>query len=81
MKKAKKAAVIVLSVIALWACLFAVDFIRVNSGNAPVFCVETDVGCYSGLGYSYSVSPHLVTGKQEYELCILGCPVVSTFTN
>ena len=79
----KRIFIIVGIVIFLWLAVFAVDCIAVAGfGCPPIFCVKnTDEARYCGLGYSYVVSPHPVSGKTEYCMYIFGNEVRSTFTN
>ncbi|MDO5558943.1 MAG: hypothetical protein Q4F95_05035 [Oscillospiraceae bacterium] len=81
MKKIKKITVIILIVILLWLVMFIVDYLRVVSEKAPVFCVQTKDGCYTGAGYSYEMYPHIITGKKEYSLSFFGRIIKSNYTN
>ncbi len=81
MKRLKKASAVILIIVLLWVAAFSVDYISAAAGNKPVFCVRTDETNYIGLGYSYLMYPHIITGKQEFALYFLGLEVKSTFTN
>ena len=66
-----------------WFCFFVVDYCSVVfNGKPPIFCVgDTTDSHYVGIGYSYDVYPHPITGKVEYQLSVLGSSIESTFTN
>ena len=81
MKKAKRAAKIILIAVIIWLGIFLVDYSIIINESRPVFCIETEKGCYSGIGYSFETYTHIVTGKTKYALYIFGQPVESNFTN
>lgn len=80
----KKILFIVLAVIIVWISLLVVDNLRVAKYEQnPLFCIETDNGSnhYAGLGYSFDIYSHPITGEFQYGLNIFGISVKSTFTN
>lgn len=80
MKKGKVFIKTVVIFLALWMLAALIDFGMVISGNHPIFCIKSD-SFHQGLGYSYVISAHPITGKNEYCLYIFGCPITSDFTN
>lgn len=72
---------IVAAVLLLWFAAGFTDYAMAESGKAPVFCIEQKDGVYVGLGYSYEMYPHLITGKNEYALYLFGNLIKSNFTN
>ena len=72
---------IVAAVLLLWFAAGFTDYVMAESGNAPVFCIEQSDGVYAGLGYSYEMYPHPITGKNEYALYLFGNLIKSNFTN
>lgn len=80
MKRLKVAATIAATIVFLWAVIIFVDYGRVVKGDYPVFCINND-GYYQGLGYSYDIYPHPITGKVEYCFYLFGQEIESTFTN
>ncbi len=81
MSKIKIIIVLVIAVafIYLWVCV--TDFLFTVSGGKPFFCIRDKENNYYGLGYSYFVYDHPITGKSEYAFYIMGNLVHSTFTN
>lgn len=80
----KKAAKIIIAIIIAYIIIFITDFTLVLNEKNPVFCIiksskETDL-CH-GLGYTYEITPHPITGKREYTLFIFGQAVSSNVTN
>ena len=74
----------ILAVIAAYTAVFTTDRILISNEKPPIFCLkkENESGStYYGLGYSYEVCPHIITGKREYALYIFGQLVTSNFTN
>ncbi len=65
MKIFKTAAAIISAVVFLWVLIIFADYGRVVMGNQPFFRISSS-GVYQGLGYSYEIYPHPVTGKAEY---------------
>lgn len=80
-EKSKKAAKIIFTAVIIWLGIFLVDYSIIINESRPVFCIETEKGCYSGIGYSFETYAHIVTCKTEYALYIFGRPVKSNFAN
>lgn len=80
MKKSKIAAAVAATAVFLWAAVIFVDYGRAVTGEYPIFCIGND-GHYRGLGYSYDMYPHPVTGKVEYCFYLFGLEMESNFTN
>ena len=80
----KKAITVIIIAITAYAAVFAADFIMILNEKPPVFCIKKESASYItyyGLGYSYEICPHIITGKKEYVLCILGQEISSNLTN
>jgi len=83
-KKVKKAVAIVALA---WACIFAIDFVRVSNFERPVFSVlvngadDGGSGTYAGLGYWTEIEGNFVTedvtkwGVTQYDMKLLGIRV------
>ncbi|MDE7194542.1 MAG: hypothetical protein K2O14_11315 [Oscillospiraceae bacterium] len=67
-------------IIFLYAAVVFVDYGRAVNGSYPIFCINNN-GHYQGLGYSYDMYPHPITGEVEYSFYLFGCQVESNFTN
>lgn len=80
MTKRKIIIMTVAIVLFLWAAVGLVDYGRAVNGNYPIFCINNN-GHYQGLGYSYDMYPHPITGKVEYSFYLFGCQMESNFTN
>lgn len=79
MRKALKIACIALLI---WCGIFAVDWFCVTAlEKPPVFCIETAHGEYCGLGYTFGLTVHPVTGKTEYWMTVFGRLASSNITN
>lgn len=66
----------------IWLGIFAADWVRViGMEKPPVFCIETADGEYRGLGYTYGLTVHPVTGKTECWLTVFGIYAGSNITN
>lgn len=79
-----KVKVVICSVVAVILIYFSVciaDFLLVVNGGNPLFCIKEAENNYNGLGYSYVIYSHPITGKSEYAFYILGNLAQSTFTN
>ena len=81
MSKIKMAIFSVVAVILIYFSVCITDFLLVTNGNNPLFCINDGDNNYNGLGYSYVIYDHPITGKSEYAFYILGNLVQSTFTN
>lgn len=85
MKRTKKVLIIIFAVLALWGCLLGFDWYRVTVSDAhtPVFSIRfnPEKHHYTGLGYSFDVYDHPVTGYSEYAFYLFGNLVTSTFTD
>lgn len=78
----KKRFIIAICIIVFLIILFYfTDLSRVNNEKRPVFCIEVSENHFVGLGYSYFIYPHPITGKLEYVHKILGFEVVNNITN
>ena len=80
----KKRFIIFICIISFLIILFTFYFIdssRVNNEERPVFCIEVSEDHFVGLGYSYFIYPHPITGKLEYVHKILGFEVENNITN
>ena len=78
----KKRFIIAICIIVLLIILFYfTDLSRVNNEERPVFCIEVSENHFVGLGYSYFIYPHPITGKLEYVHKILGFEVENNITN
>ena len=65
-RKARILVFILLFFIAAWFTFFIVDTKRVSDEKEPLFCIETSENHFTGLGYSFDIYPHPITGKSEY---------------
>ena len=81
MGKVKLVICSVVAVILIYFSLGMTDFLLVINEGKPLFCVKDGESNYNGLGYSYIIYDHPITGKSEYAFYILGNLVQSTFTN
>ena len=86
MKNKKKIIIIsILLVIIIWLTFFFVDSARVADEKEPLFCINVDEKGdgehYVGLGYSFYVYQHPLTGKKEYSKSIFGIEISNNFTN
>ena len=78
----KKRFIIAICIIVFLIILFYfTDLSRVNNEERPVFCIEVSEDHFVGLGYSYFIYPHPITGKLEYVHKILGFEVENNITN
>ncbi|MBO4780790.1 MAG: hypothetical protein J5522_00200 [Lachnospiraceae bacterium] len=78
----KKRFIIAICIIVFLIILFYfTDLSRVNNEERPVFCIEVSENHFVGLGYSYFIYPHPITGKLEYVHKILGFEVENNITN
>ena len=78
----KKRFIIAICIIVFLIILFYfTDSSRVNNEERPVFCIEVSENHFVGLGYSYFIYPHPITGKLEYVHKILGFEVENNITN
>ena len=78
----KKRFIIAICIIVFLIILFYfTDSSRVNNEERPVFCIEVSEDHFVGLGYSYFIYPHPITGKLEYVHKILGFEVANNITN
>ncbi len=78
----KKRFIIAICIIVFLIILFYfTDSSRVNNEERPVFCIEVSEDHFVGLGYSYFIYPHPITGKLEYVHKILGFEVENNITN
>ena len=78
----KKHFIIAICIIVFLIILFYfTDLSRVNNEERPVFCIEVSENHFVGLGYSYFIYPHPITGKLEYVHKILGFEVENNITN
>ncbi len=59
-------------ILVLWIAAGITDFTLVGRGGKPVFCVETRSEHYTGLGYSFDVTYHPMTGTNSHKMYILG---------
>ncbi len=79
-----KTKVVICSVVAVVLIYFSVcitDFLLVTNGSNPFFCIKDGDNNYNGLGYSYIIYNHPITGKTEYAFYVLGNLVHCNFTN
>ena len=86
MKNKKKIIIIsILLVIVIWLTFFCVDSARVINEKEPIFCINVnekgDGEHYIGLGYSFYVYQHPITGKKEYSGYLFGIEINNNFTN
>lgn len=90
MKRYTKKSIKVLAVILiLWLIIGITDRVCVANGNKPLFCLNkssysykgNDYGTYYGLGYSFVIMQHPVSGDTEYCYSILGIEVYNDFMN
>ena len=67
----------------IWITIYTIDYTAVIcEQNPPVFCIPNKNGYhYSGLGYSYDIIVHPVTGEPEYVQYFLGVMIRSNMTN
>ena len=80
----KKAIIIIITAIAVYTAVFVTDRILILNEKSPVFCIEkenTSSNTYYGLGYSYEVCTHPVTGRKEHAMYLLGQLISSDITN
>ncbi len=78
----KKRFIITICIIVFLIILFYfTDSSRVYNEERPVFCIEVSEDHFMGLGYSYFIYPHPITGKLEYVHKILGFEVKNNITN
>jgi len=78
----KKRFIIAICIIVILIILFYfIDSSKVNNEERPVFCIEVSEDHFVGLGYSYFIYPHPITGKLEYVHKILGFEVENNITN
>ena len=78
----KKRFIIAICIIVFLIILFYfTDSSRVNNEERPVFCIEVSEDHFVGIGYSYFIYPHPITGKLEYVHKILGFEVENNITN
>ena len=79
----RKALKIIPGVLLLWIAVFTADWVAVSCfDRAPIFCVRNDDGGhYSGVGYSYDMYPHPISGEYQYCLYVFGVSTISTFTD
>ena len=76
-----------------WACIFAIDFVRVSNFERPVFAVlvngadDGGSGIYVGLGYWTEIEGNFVTedemlrGVTQYDMKLLGIRVQAAIRN
>ncbi len=83
----KKAAVIVMTILILWACLFTIDFLRAVTMTKPIFVLpvitadDGGSGIYAGLGYWYDIRGNFMPeednkGVTDIRGYLFGIPVV-----
>ncbi len=77
----KKFIIIFCCVIILCVLLCIVDYVMVQNDNNPIFCIEVSDGHFIGLGYSFDIGNHPITGNQEYDFRIFGISIRCTITN
>ena len=79
----KLLAIILSSVVLLWAAVGIIDYFTVHSFEKPVFCIPTDTaddggsGHYAGLGYSFDIDGNFLPedeypGVTEYTYYLFG---------
>jgi len=72
----------VVLILLIWCGIFAADWFCVTAlEKKPLFCIRTDSDIYTGLGYSYEIIVHPITGKEEYCLTVFGRYASSNITN
>ncbi len=78
-----KKALVVILVMCLWVGMGITDYSRVNEQKYPIFCIQSKSKDYHyvGLGYSYDIVVHPLTGKLEYEMYIFGEALYSNMTD
>ena len=86
MKNKKKIIIIsILLVIVIWLTFFFVDSAKVADEKEPLFCIKVDEKDdgehYVGLGYTFLVYQHPITGKKEYSGYLFGIEINNNFTN
>ena len=81
MSKLKIIIISVAIVIFLYLSVCTTDFLLVTNGGKPLFCIKDAENNYNGLGYSYVIYDHPITGKSEYAIYVLGNSVYNNFTN
>ena len=86
MKNKKRKMILAIAAL-VWTCLFAVDFVKVNNFEKPVFSVlvngadDGGSGTYVGLGYWTQIEGNFVTedeterGVTQYDMKLLGIRV------
>lgn len=81
-KTIKRIILLLLVLILLWGGAFVTDYLRVTSlDKRPLFCMQTDENCYTGLGWQVEICPHPITGKEEYCFSLFGKYIESNITN
>lgn len=82
--KNKKAKVVIAIVTLVWACIFAIDFVRVGNFEKPAFCIlvngadDGGSGSYVGVGYTVDIEGNFVTedeverGVTEFDMKLFG---------
>jgi len=82
--KNKKLKIAMAIVTLVWACIFAIDFVRVSNFEKPFFAVlvngadDGGSGTYVGLGYWTEIDGNFVTenaverGITQYDMKLLG---------
>lgn len=72
---------VIFAAVFLWIAVFVVDNACVISSNLPVFSVQTEAGHYVGLGYSFDIYSHPISGQTEQASYLFGFALYDTFTN
>ena len=73
---------VIVCIVSVWLIMMCVDLFNVDAlGNDPICVIETSTDHYVGLGYSFDVIEHPVSGKLEYAFYLFGQPVKSNITN
>lgn len=80
----KKVKIVLAIMVLVWACIFAIDFVRVRNFEKPIFSVlvngadDGGSGSYVGLGYTVDIEGNFVTedeverGVTQYDMKLFG---------
>lgn len=80
----KKVKIVLAIMVLVWACIFAIDFVRVRNFEKPIFSVlvngadDGGSGSYVGLGYTVDIEGNFVTedeverGVTEFDMKLFG---------
>lgn len=79
MNKSRNFWIVIGFILIAWLCIGLTDFIFVSQAKEPVFCVETKTNHYTGLGYSFDIYHHPVTGELNCQAYIFTFKVEGLF--